>query len=177
MTTRAMFALTIWQPWATLIAESAKHFEFRRWAPARSMWGTSIAIHAGARPVRRNEVRELLIKLESSHWRETGLEREQSIALLERVWLAPGSLPLSSVVCLATLGEPIRNDALAARLGLAPDGDAIWSLTGRIGSPPLNDSDRDEHSNYGWPLTDIRRLEPFVPARGAQGFWIWRSPT
>ena len=62
------------------------------------------------------------------------------------------------MVCLATLGEPIRDEALAVGLGLEH----------------VKDSDRDEHSNWGWPLRDVERLEPYVPAKGAQGWWTWR---
>jgi hypothetical protein len=85
------------------------------------------------------------------------VDQAKAIALLEAALAAPKSLPLSSIVCLATLGEPIRNETLAAKMGIE------WA----------NDSDREEHSNWGWPLTDIERLEPFVPARGAQGWWTW----
>lgn len=151
-------AITLWQPWATLVAEGLKPFEFRHWpAPARYVH-RRIAIHAGARAVRKDEVRDLLLRLHSSYWRETGLERDLSIKLLEPVLLAPGRLPLSTVLCTAILGEPIRDVA----------------LTERLGTHAVNDSDRDEHSNWGWPLTDIERLQPFVPARGAQGFWTWQ---
>ena len=37
------------------------------------------------------------------------------------------------------------------------------------------DSDRIDHSKFAWPLTDIERFEPVVPARGAQGFWDWHA--
>jgi hypothetical protein len=46
-------ALTIWQPWATLIMIGTKPFEFRRWdyrERERSLEGQRIVIHAGARP-------------------------------------------------------------------------------------------------------------------------------
>lgn len=152
-------ALTIWQPWATLICEGLKPFEFRHWAAPAYLRGKRIAIHAGARPVRRAEITDLVYKLSRNGWRVTGLvEPGRALDLLERTLNAPASLPLSSVLCTAVLGEPIRNAELAAKLGTA------WA----------NDSDRDGHSNWGWPLTDIERLEPFVPARGAQGFWAWQ---
>jgi len=153
-------ALTIWQPWATLIAVGAKPFEFRAWAAPRAMHGRRIAIHAGARATRKDEVRDLLLQLQSSHWRETGLNRDIAIATLEPVLSAPGSLPLRSILCLATLGTPIRGSELTAALG-----------TGST----INDSDRDQHTNWGWPLTDIDVLRPFVPATGAQGFWTWHG--
>lgn len=33
-----------------------------------------------------------------------------------------------------------------------------------------NDSDRDEHANFAWPLTDIEVVMPPVPFRGKQGW-------
>lgn len=70
--------LTVWQPWATLIAEGFKPYEFRGWPAPRSLIGKRIAIHAGARPVRKDEVRQLLLQLQSSFWRESGLDRAPS---------------------------------------------------------------------------------------------------
>lgn len=152
-------AITIWQPWASLIAAGAKRFEFRSWAPPRSMWGERIAIHAAARRVNTQEVQALLYRLRGRDAATVALDVAIAAELLDRVLTSPGILPLSSVLCLATLGEPIRDAALAAQLG------TTW---------PVNDSDRTEHSNFGWPLTEVEALEPFVPARGAQGFWTWK---
>lgn len=53
-----MKALTVWQPWATLIIAGAKPFEFRRWdyrTRDRGLEGQRIVIHAGARPIKRAE--------------------------------------------------------------------------------------------------------------------------
>lgn len=38
-----MLALTLWQPWAW----AHKRVENRPWAPPRTVWGDTIAIHAG----------------------------------------------------------------------------------------------------------------------------------
>ena len=32
-----------------------------------------------------------------------------------------------------------------------------------------------QYCNWAWPLTDIVPLEPFQPAKGAQGFWDWQE--
>ncbi len=151
-------AITIWQPWATLIAEGAKRYEFRSWAPSGRMVGRRIAIHAGARAVRKEELQGLLLKLQRSEWRETGIDPAIAIPILERAIQAPKGMPLSSVLCTAVLGRPLRNRELAAALG----------------TEFINDSDRDEHSNYGWPLTEIQKVVPFAPAKGSQGWWEWR---
>lgn len=152
-------AITLWQPWATLVSAAAKPFEFRSWPPPRRLWGKRVAIHASARPVRRDELKELLLRLHGGSARETGLILEPAFAVLERALAAPGTLPRASVLCLATLGKSILDGALAATLRL----------------DRVNDSDRSEHSNWGWPLSEIEPLKPFVPARGAQGWWTWRG--
>jgi hypothetical protein len=149
-------AITLWQPWASLIAAGAKPYEWRGWpAPAR-MVGRRIAIHAGARAVRRNELAELLLDLKSAGEARTSLIVAIARPLLERWHTSPGMLPLSSVVCTAVLGKPITAATYAAEHGMSPA-----------------DSDRIDHTKWGWPLTEIEPLEPFVPARGAQGFWWW----
>ena len=94
-------ALTVWQPWATLIAEGVKPHEFRRWAAPGRLRGQLVAIHAGARPLRRSEVKDLLLRLRdpAEAW-DTGLEPEAA-GILERMLQSPGLVPLSSVVCIA----------------------------------------------------------------------------
>lgn len=148
-----MKALTIWQPWATLIMAGAKPWEWRGWPPPRRLIGQRIAIHAGARPVKKAEIEELLDEI---HNGESSLVADLAQELLEgwhrRVW------PLSSVLGTATLGEPI--DALA------------WAAQHLKAG---YDSGRIDHHKVAWPLTDIARFEPPVPARGAQGFWDWHA--
>lgn len=153
-------ALTVWQPWATLIAIGAKRFEFRAQAAPETLWNTRIAIHAGKRRVDTNEVQALLGRLGGNSWQHTGLVRKPAADLLYRVLDHPGELPLSSVLCTAMMGQSLRNAELADQLGVK------WA----------NDSGRDEHAMWGWPLSDIEVLEPFVPATGHQGFWSWGGP-
>jgi hypothetical protein len=153
----ALSAITIWQPWASLISEGAKRFEFRAWPAPTRLWGERIAIHAAARPMKLQEVRELLRRLKGPEWRSTGLVRKPAIALLEDILAGRAVIPLSSVVCTVKLGQPVRDKELADRLG------TVF----------VNDSGRSEHSNWGWPLTEIERLVPVVPARGQQGWWFW----
>jgi len=149
-------ALTIWQPWASLIAAGAKPYEFRGWRSPNSLVGQRIAIHAGARPVKRGEVADLIVRLKSGESWTTALRPEIAIPLLEKAHAQPGSLPLSSILATAILGEARKGFDVAEEFGGA-----------------VNDSDRDQHANFAWPLTAIEVLEPFQPAKGAQGFWEW----
>jgi hypothetical protein len=152
-----MKAITIWQPWASLIMAGAKPYEFRSWPATRALRGQRIAIHAGARPVKRVEMVDLLTRGLSSEAWTTALKLDIALPLLDRWLTSPGQLPLSSILGTATLGEPRRAFDIVSEFGAR-----------------LNDSDRSEHCNWAWPLTDIEVFKPFVPARGAQGFWDWK---
>jgi hypothetical protein len=151
-------ALTVWQPWATLIMIGAKPFEFRSWPAPRAVRGKRIGIHAGAHRVDKSEIADLILRLRGPEAWTTCLKPEQALPLLERVYTSPGLLPLSSMLGTVILGEPVRS----------------WEIVGGFGGV-INDSDRDNHCNWAWPVSDIVPLEPPVPARGAQGFWTWRS--
>lgn len=176
MGTDPLHALTIWQPWATLIVEGAKPYEFRHWSAPRWIVGRRIAIHAGARKMRLAEVRALQIKL-TSDVAATGLIAEIARPILERCrrqleaagraedegQLAlraelgveiPAPLPLASVLGTAILGAPTKNPVVAGR-HLAED------------------SDRTAHMNWAWPLGEVERFDIPLPAKGAQGFWRW----
>ena len=148
-----MKVITIWQPWATLIMAGAKPYEFRGWPAPRALVGTRIGVHAGGRPVKPAELQDLVLRLRGDHAWTTGLKPEAR-KLLER-WLAePDQLPRSCVLGTALLGEPRRAHEIAGDLG-----------------GPFNDSDRDEHSNWAWPMSAPLHFEPPIPAAGRQGFW------
>lgn len=155
-----MKAITVWQPWASLIVAGAKPYEFRGWKPPRSLIGQRIAIHAGARKMRLDEVAQLEADLSSMLPRmRPCLHADKAIPALRRALVHPSLMPLSHILCTAVLGEPKRGDECAREFGIDAG----------------NDSDREGTFNWGWPLTEIQVLEPPEPARGAQGFWDWRK--
>ena len=156
---RKLRALTLWQPWATLVVAGVKPFEFRGWPAPKWIWGERIAIHAGARPVRRREIDELIASLRLDGGWGTALIPEPALELLLRLQSKPELLPRSAVLGTAILGRPV------------PAAEAVVQT---YGESFRCDSDRIDHSVFGWPLTEIRRFEPPIEAKGAQGFW-WRS--
>ena len=169
-------ALTIWQPWASLIAIGAKPYEFRGWAPPPWLVGKDLGIHAGARPVRLAEVLELIERLEQPERHETPcLRREPALVLLRQVRDGLGArrpggllpdepepfrLPLSCVLGTATVGRPKRGDDCAREFD----------------SSHGNDSGRSDTFNWGWPLLDFKPFMPPIEAKGAQGLWNWMEP-
>lgn len=168
-----MKCLTIWQPWASLIAIGAKPYEFRGWAPPRWLVGRDLGIHAGARPVRLTEVVELIERLEHPEIYETPcLHRDPALELLRQVrdglkakrtgGLLPDEpepfrLPLSCLLGTATVGVAKPGPACAREF------DSAYG----------NDSDRGETFNWGWPLTGFKPFLPPIEAKGAQGLWDW----
>jgi hypothetical protein len=165
-----MKALTIWQPWASLIVAGAKPYEFRGWRAPRSLIGQRIVIHAGAAKVPAAEVVELFVALRD---RDLGgphriaaamtcLAPEKALPILARAWTPgeEGPLPMSAGLGTAILGEPRDGFEIAEEFGV----------------PRANDSDRDEHVNWGWPMLEVERWDFPVPMRGKQGFWNWPTP-
>ena len=149
-----MKGLTVWQPWASLIAAGMKPYEFRGVTSTRWMKpaiGQRIAIQAGARKVREKEVHALLVGLKGTLGaRKPALAAEAEL-FLETMPIP--NYPLSCILCTAVVGKPIHGAECARRLGME-----------------VNDSDRPYTFNWGWPLTDIKPAA-FIPCRGWQGLW------
>ncbi len=161
-----MKALTIWQPWASLIIAGAKPYEFRGWRAPRSLIGQRIVIHAAARKIDRIEVLGLLNTLIERDFDQIGCELaartclipEKAISILNQALAC--ELPISAGLGTTIIGEPRLGTEIAEELGV----------------PRANDSDRDEHANWGWPMLEIEAWETPIPMRGAQGFWNWPTP-
>lgn len=159
-------AFTVWQPWASLIILGAKPYEFRGWRFPSSMLGKRVVIHAAARKMKREEVWELVQRLEAGgdEAAVTCLHRDKALEILRPLvegTFNPAALPLAAGLGTAVLGEPKDGFAVAAEFGL---------------DMHVNDSDRDEHANWGWPMLDIDPWEAPVPMKGLQGFWGWPTP-
>lgn len=158
-----MKALTIWQPWASLIVIGAKPYEFRGWKPPARLVGQRIAIHAGKRPMRKAEIRALSRGLHDvAGSTNPCLRRDVALPFVQSLLRDEGGLfdretveiSYSALVATAVVGEPKAGDVVAREFGveIAPalDGDGF---------------------NWGWPLTDICPLGPPLPCAGAQGLW------
>jgi hypothetical protein len=157
-----MKALTIWQPWASLIMVGAKPYEFRpksylKYVGAPAI-GERIIIHAGARRVRPDEVEDLLRWL-GTDADQTGLVAPIARVVLERCRAAAKyqALPLGCGLGSAVLGTP-RN---ASKL-----------FGGKVADSDRQAADEEAY-NWAWPLEKIQPFRAPAPMRGAQGFWQW----
>lgn len=146
-----MKALTIWQPWASLIVMGLKPAEFRNWHAPRSMIGSRIAIHAGAHPVKPG-VQDLLAsddRITGSCGADADVQaiREYLEAIASRGYAMERSAVLGTVI----LGEPLRADTYYQRKGWSVGEEGPWAIA--------------------WPMLDPEEWFEPVPMKGAQGFW------
>lgn len=145
-----MKALTIWQPWASLIATGAKRIETRGWATG---YRGPLAIHAATRWTR--EQRELVLE-EPFRSRlpadEDQAEPGQCALPLEaaRAW----NPSLGRYLAIAELEDCVPTQEL--RREISEEEYAFGNF---------------EHGRYGWVLSDVRRLWLPIEGRGQQGLW------
>jgi activating signal cointegrator 1 len=155
-----MKALTLTQPWATLVALGAKGIETRSWATSHR---GPVAIHAA----------KGLADLGGERGLTALCEREPFRSVLEEAGItSPKELPRGAVVAMAELVDcrPTQIDRHGLALYQQPDG--IW----------MNVSEQERAfgdyrpGRYAWLLADVQLLPEPIPAKGALGLWPWTMP-
>ena len=151
-----MYAITLHQPWASLIALGLKTVETRSWpAPARLV-GERIAVHAGKRLVRQPG--ECIERELRAQWGEDW-----------RVIIPTGAVVATAV--LAGMAPVERTDLL--------EGCAVHDLGAEIGCAvgtgrtPIDPWGDFSAGRWLWFLDDVEALPEPVPAIGRQSFWRW----
>jgi len=158
-------AITIWQPYASLIAVGAKRFETRDWPPWVRYVGSRFAIHASTKRPTPASLYGLTV-------RET-----QPMELALGVPLAGFQrLPLGAVVATARLAgayqvgryhDAQRTATIAQALRGSPALDSIRLMEGEELFGDYSDG------RWLWAFADVKPCTPAIPAKGAQGIWQW----
>lgn len=171
-----MKALTLHQPWATLIALGVKRIETRSWRAPQALIGQRIAIHAG----------KALTYLDGDIYGDyiiatDDCDRARMQRLDESEIRGGLILPLGAIVATATLTDYLpmvdtdhRGHHLRSLL-ICPSG-----LFRSDRSSQDDDYDLTDQLPYGWfapgrwawMLDDIKLCD-LVPAKGKQGVWEW----
>lgn len=147
-----MKAISLWQPWATLLALRLKKNETRGWKPPPSLWNQWIAIHATLSAPRHEWdlawANPAIVAALAYH----GITRGNATS-------RPGSLPQRAIVALARMGgayptEQAHPDPQEAALGNYGPGRYVWTFSVVCN---LNDQ----------PVADVR---------GYQGIWSIKPP-
>ena len=136
-----MKVLTLWQPWATLVALGVKVHETRSWS---TKYRGTLAIHAAKRPV-DDDGRKLLLKL-------------------RRIGAIPVSyeMPYGAIVALADLTQVV--DITKAVDGWRAQDQSIYAVASDTADYLCGDFGPNR---FAWRLSTVRRCS--VPHKGAQG--------
>ena len=155
-------ALTLHQPWASLLATGRKRIETRSWAPPGRLIGARFAIHAAQTSLPRDLSPDAIAAFEAA----LGLPKVR--------W--PSHLPFGAVVCLGKLTG-------AYKVGAWMPGDDLILLCAAIsGSEPMSSArlhvDEKHFGDYRpgrwlWVFEDVAKVEPPVPVKGCQRIWYW----
>ena len=151
--------ISLWQPFASLIAIGAKRVETRNWSTA---YRGEIAIHAAKRWTTEEQLIAHTSPFRGALVEGLGLSHPDYIDVF---------IPLGAIVAVARL------------VGVLPTND-ICIFGGQLTSGPyvhedgyfpcgVHEADFGDFSpgRYAWLLSDIRRLPTPVPCKGAQQIW------
>jgi hypothetical protein len=141
-----MKCLSLWQPWATLVAIGAKQCETRSW---ETLYRGPIAIHAAKK--RSRELRNLCLRQNAGDDRLI-LCLRQNAGDADR--LITESLPFGAIIAVATLSKCERIDPLTT---------------------PMDDQERAfgdyTTGRFRWDLDNVRALHEPIPFKGHQGLF------
>lgn len=153
-------AISLHQPWASLIHANAKRYETRGWEPYPWLVGSRLAIHA---------TRSTLPSLDP----QTKSAMETSLNLPYARW---NQLPLGAVLCTAVLAGAYEVGGLPSQNGMISVARAA-PRSMELQSIELNRNEA-HFGNYLpgrwlWKLVDIEPLIQPAPAVGRQRLWYW----
>ena len=162
-----MKAITIHQPWASLVAIGSKGFETRGWA---TKYRGSLAIHAGVKApfdVLTGEDVETIIRAGLALGLRAAVADEGAHAIVQEM---DEKLPRGAVIATTELVECWKVEHIVGcRAIMQADSN---KMAGHIFS-----SDNEvlfgnwAPGRFAWELANVVMLQEPVPARGQQGLW------
>jgi hypothetical protein len=140
-----MKTISLWQPWASLIANGIKRFETRSWA---TTYRGPLAIHAAKKVLSASEQYQCL---DYEFLKVAGIYDQTPEAGHARL----PKLPHGAVIATCTLADCIPTDS--------------------IGTMDISRSERlcgdFTFGRFAWLLGDVKKLASPIPFKGRQGFF------
>lgn len=154
-----MKALTLTQPWASLVAIGAKCIETRSW---RTSYRGALAIHAakGCPSDAKDFTYEKLTR-DCLLAGGLGLKVDRSVYEGGGVYRLDTQLPRGAVIAVCRLIACVRTEELLSSV-YATDMTEQEKFFGNYDS-----------GRWGWMLADIEKLPEPIPAKGALSLWEW----
>lgn len=140
-----MKAITIIQPWATLIALGEKRYETRSWP---TKYRGPIAIHAGK-------------KID----KDAFMDFEINSALRKHGIYTADDLPTGAVVATAELKDCLKSVDTWTDGYILENGVYVYS--------PEYEFGEFTPGRYAWEMVDVHQLPEPILAKGQQGLWNW----
>ena len=142
-----MKAITIIQPWATLIALGEKKIETRSW---KTSYRGEIAIHAG------KKVDKAICS------------QEPFRSILKRHGYTADNLPMGSVIAKCNLVD-------CCRISYDRESMTTHLMDENLTKIDGNELEFGGYTDgrYGWRLRDVKVLDTPVPAKGKLSLWEW----
>ena len=158
-----MKAITLTQPWATLVAIGAKRIETRSWSPLSYLGPLAIHAAKGLGPVGGKDGLAKLCSQEPfcSVLNAWGKEYAKTYVDLADMVNRP-LMPQGAVVAVCELYyvRPTKGITLERDYGLSKQELAFGDYT---------------EGRYAWLLRNVRMLPQPIPAKGALGLWEWQE--
>lgn len=144
-----MRAVTIRQPWATLIALGEKRFETRSWATKHR---GAIAIHAGKAVDKKACAHPAIKTILSKHGYST-----------------PNDLPIGAVIATGVLMDCWQSFTQEAQV--------VLESAGRIKNINAFEECVGDYTEgrYAWELDQMNILQKPIPAKGYLSLWNWEE--
>jgi len=172
-----MKAITIWQPWASLLATRGKIYETRPW---KTSYRGPIAIHAAKIGVRR-VLKKCFPHGEWNYHPDYQAKEQFLAAVADALGLCLFRRDIMEYLDNLPTGKVIATANLVNCHSILPDPNAsvdplpVLVLSKQVVLQP----DQRElmlgnwiPGRYAWELSDVKMIDP-VPAKGQQGLWNW----
>ncbi|RJX18538.1 MAG: 2-oxoglutarate dehydrogenase E1 [Ammonifex sp.] len=152
-----MKALTLYQPYATLLALNLKGPETRSWA---TNYRGPVAIHAAKN---------------FPAWARELCRQEPFLSVLRKAGIIGCDLPLGCIVGQAKL-QTIFRITPGGMVEAADNRTCGYFVVRQLPGEPERSFGDYRPGRFAWDFIDPQHFEPAIPARGAQGLWDWQAP-
>jgi len=147
-----MKAITLWQPWASLIAIGAKRYETRSW---KTSYRGPLAIHAAKKPIASTLA---TLDTDTKEIMKTFLAQD-----FRGDFWGWAALPVGCIVATCELVD------------CQPVEDVFHFLYKHNMEHETYFGDYSA-GRFAWRLDDVQQLDTPIPVRGEQRLWEWEKP-
>lgn len=165
-----MKAITMWQPWASLLACGAKQYETRPWA---TNYRGEIAIHAAVTPFQR--VMKKVFPLHEWNYAPDSTAKREFVKLVSG-FIDVDNLPLGCIIATAELvgcHEMVRHGGR----GISSTSPGWLETDNGIYMPTDQEAIFGDWTpgRYAWEFRNMKMLPEPIPAKGKQRIWNWEG--